>query len=136
MASDEIERLKEIYAAVHRQQREQLARLVAHDMEFEMPQGLPWGGVHHGQDGMAAVAEIHREHVEGEWAEPEEFIEADGDRVVALGRTRGRARKSGATFEVPFAHVWGFTEGSPYRFRGYFDTAPILAALNAPAGDA
>ena len=95
MASHEIERLKEIYAAVHRQQREELARLVAHDMEFEMPEGLPWGGVHHGQDGMAAVAEIHREHVDGEWAEPEEFIEADGERVVALGRTRGRPERAG-----------------------------------------
>ena len=136
MASPEIERLKEIYAAVHRQQREELARLVAHDMEFEMPEGLPWGGVHHGQDGMAAVAEIHDEHIDGEWAEPEEFIEGEDGRIVVLGRTRGRARESGATFEVRFAHVWGLAEGVPSRFRGYFDTAPIKAALNAPAGDA
>jgi ketosteroid isomerase-like protein len=131
MASDEIERLKEIYAVVQRQQREELAGLVAHDMEFEMPEGLPWGGVHHGQDGMAAVAEIHDEHVEGEWAEPEEFFEGDGGRIVVLGRTRGRVRKSGATFDVHFAHVWGMAEGVPYRFRGYFDTAPILDALRA-----
>jgi uncharacterized protein len=133
MASPEIERVKEIYAVILRQEREKLARLVAHDMEFEMPAGLPWGGVHHGQDGMAAVAAIHDDHVEGEWAEPEEFVDGDG-LVIVLGRTRGRVRASGATFEVPFVHVWGLTEGSPSRFRGYFDSAPIIEALNAPAG--
>jgi uncharacterized protein len=134
MASPEIERLKEIYTAIQRQDTENLARLVAHDMEFEMPQGLPWGGVHHGQDGMAAVTEIYRQHVEGAWAEPDEFFEGGG-RVVALGRELGTVRATGASFEVEFAHVWGLAEGVPSRFRGYFDTAPILAALNASAGE-
>jgi ketosteroid isomerase-like protein len=131
MPSAEVERLKAIYTAIQRQDTDELTRSVAHDMEFEMPAGLPWGGVHHGQDGLAAVAEIHQDHVEGEWAEPEEFFEAGG-RVVVIGRTRGRSRATGATFEVPFAHVWGMVEGYPSRFRGYFDTAPITAALNAP----
>ena len=134
MTSPEIERLKEIYTAVQRQDTQQLEFLVAHDMEFEMPDGIPWGGVHHGQDGMATVAEIYAEHIEGGWAEPEEFFEGGG-RIVALGRERGTVRANGATFEVPFAHVWGMTEGAPSRFRGYFDTAPITAALNPPAGE-
>ena len=134
MASPEIERLKELYTVFQRREPEQLARLVAHDMEFEMPEGIPWGGVHHGQDGMAAVAGILTEHIEGEWADPEEFIEADG-RIVVLGRELGTVKATGVSFEVEFAHVWGMAEGVPNRFRGYFDTAPITAALNAPAGD-
>jgi ketosteroid isomerase-like protein len=129
MASPEVERVKELYTAFQRRDKEELARLVAHDMEFDMPEGLPWGGLHHGQDGMAAVLEIYGDHVEGEWAEPEVFIEGDG-RVVVLGRELGTVKATGADFEVAFAHVWGMTEGVPNRFRGYFDTAPITAALN------
>ena len=62
--------------------------------------------------------------------DPDDFLDA-GDRVVVLGRMRGRAKSSGAEFEVEFAHVWALTDGVPSWFRGYFDTGPILAALQA-----
>ena len=134
MASPEIERVKELYTAFQRRDSDELARLVAHDMEFEMPDGVPWGGVHHGQDGMAAVIELYEEHVDGRWADPEVFLEGGG-RIVVLGRELGTVKATGASFEVEFAHVWGMAEGIPNRFRGYFDTAPITAALNAPEGN-
>ena len=54
----------------------------------------PGAGI--GQDGMAAVAEIYGEHVEGEWAEPEEFFESGG-RIVVLGRELGTVRATGAS---------------------------------------
>ena len=75
-----------------------------------------------------AMSEIVDDHVEGTWADHDELFDA-GDRTVVLGRLRGRARSSGVAFEVPFAHVWGLSDGVPSHFRAFFDTAPITDAL-------
>jgi uncharacterized protein len=101
---------------------------LAHDIEWNLPDPLPWGGTHHGHDGVQAFASISQDHVEGRWADPDDFLDA-GDRIVVLGRLRGRARASGQEFEVEFAHVWTMTDGVASRLRAYFDTAPIMVAL-------
>ena len=51
------------------------------------------------------------------------------DRIVVLGRIRGRARETGREFEVLFADIWTASDGVPSRLRSYFDTAPTTAAL-------
>ena len=130
MADAQIEALKRIYAAVQAKDTDELSRSVAHDIEWVLPESVPWGGTHHGNLGVESVAELFQEHVEGYWADPEDFIEA-GDRVVVLGRISGRGRRSGRDFDLPFAHVWSFADGVPSRFHAYFDATPILAALDA-----
>jgi ketosteroid isomerase-like protein len=75
-----------------------------------------------------AFASVSQDHVEGRWADPDDFLDA-GDRMVVLGRMRGRAKATGEDFEVGFAHVWTMTDGVPSRLRAYFDSAPIMAAL-------
>lgn len=128
MPEHEVQALQRIYAAVNRGDTEELAADVAHDIEWNLPDYVPWGGTHHGPDGIHAFAERFRDHVEGNWADPDDFLDAQ-DRVVVLGRLRGRARETGRDFEVGFAHVWTFTDGVASRLRGFYDTAPVLAAL-------
>jgi ketosteroid isomerase-like protein len=130
MAEEDIESLRHIYDAMSGWRIEELRRHVTHDIEWNLPDSVPWGGIHHGQVGLESVAEIFQDHVEGIWADPDDFLDA-GDRAVVLGRVPGRARSSGQDFEVSFAHVWGMTDGVPSSFRAYFDTAPITAALQA-----
>lgn len=128
MADEDVERLRGVYAAISSRDPERLAEAVAHDIEWTLPEGLPWGGTHHGPDGIRALVEIFTDHVEGSWADPDDFLDA-GDRIVVLGRFRGQVRASGEEYEVPFAHVWALSDGVPSSFRGYLDTAPIIAAL-------
>jgi uncharacterized protein len=128
MADEPIDTLKDIYAAIQRHDTERLSEALAHDIEWTLPETVPWGGTHHGHLGVTAVVEIYDEHVDGLWADPDEFIEAD-DEVVVLGRVMGTARTTGEEFEVPFAHVWRLTDGVPSVLRGYYDTAPITTAL-------
>jgi hypothetical protein len=128
MADRPIDTLKDIYAAIQRHDTERLSEALAHDIEWTLPETVPWGGTHHGHLGVTAVVEIYEDHVDGLWAEPDEFIDAD-DEVVVLGRVTGTARTTGEEFEVPFAHVWWLSDGVPSRFRGYYDAAPIIAAL-------
>lgn len=128
MSEEDVKSVRRIYAAMQRRDADELRTALAHDIEWTVPGALPWGGTRHGPDGIDSLLEIFQEHVEGSWADPDDVLDA-GDRVVVLGRARGRARSSGQEFEVPFAHVWGFTHTVPSWFRGYLDTGPILAAL-------
>jgi uncharacterized protein len=129
MPEFEIEALRRIYDALSRWDVDEFAGDVTHDFEMILPETVPWGGTRHGRDGVEAYATIFRDHVEGLWADPDDFIEA-GDLVVVLGRLRGRARATGEEYEVDFAHVWTLSDGMPSRCRSYFDTAPIMAALS------
>jgi uncharacterized protein len=126
--NETIDSLRGIYAAIQRHDAEQLSEALAHDIEWTLPETVPWGGTRHGHLGVTSVVEVFEEHADGLWADPDDFIDA-GDQVVVLGRVSGTARSTGEHFEVPFAHVWTLTDGVPSRFRGYYDTAPIIDAL-------
>jgi ketosteroid isomerase-like protein len=117
-----------IYEAINRGDIDELAADVAHDIEWSVPDFVPWGGTRHGPDGIRAFADLFQDHVEGNWADPDDFLEAE-DRVIVLGRLRGRARATGKGFEVGFAHVWTLSDGVASHLRAFYDTAPVLAAL-------
>ena len=133
MSEQDVESLQRIYYAFSRWDVEEFVGDLAHDIEWRLPDTLPWGGTRHGHDGVQAFAAIFQDHVEGRWADPDDFLDA-GDRMVVLGRMRGPARASGAGFEVEFAHVWTMTDGVASRLRAYLDTAPIMDALGQAGG--
>ena len=132
MAHEDVDALRRIYEAINRGEVDELAADVAHDIEWTLPEPVPWGGTRHGPDGIHAFAAVFGDHVEGTWADPDDFLVTD-DRIVVLGRLRGTARSTGHEFEVEFAHVWTLTDGVASRLRGFYDTAPIVAALEGRA---
>src|SRR3954470_11001401 len=107
---EEIARLRRIYDAFDRGDVDDLVADVAHDMRFNSPENLPWGGSRHGQDGIRTMLEELEAHVEGGWGDPDDILDA-GDRVVVTGRLRGTARATGADFEASFAQVWTLDDG-------------------------
>jgi ketosteroid isomerase-like protein len=129
MPEFEIQALRRIYDALSRWDVAEFAADVTHDFELNLPETVPWGGTRHGRDGVEAFATIFQDHVEGQWADPDDFLEA-GELIVVLGRLRGRGRATGEEFEVYFAHVWTLSDGVPSRCRSYFDTAPIMTTLS------
>jgi ketosteroid isomerase-like protein len=52
-----------------------------------------------------------------------------GDRVVAIGRSRGRGGASGAEVEMPIAFVTEFKNGKAFRLRAYLDPEDALEAV-------
>jgi uncharacterized protein len=130
MARSEIQALQRIYEALSRWDVDQFSKGVTHDFVLSLPETVPWGGKRHGRDGVEAFATIFKDHVEGQWADADEFIDA-GDVIVVLGRLRGRGKDGGGEFEEHFAHIWTLSDGVPSRCRSYFDTAPIMAALGS-----
>jgi uncharacterized protein len=134
VSEHDVESLRRIYSAFSRWDVEELVSDLAHDIEWRLPDTLPWGGTRHGHDGVRAFVSVSNDHVEGRWADPDDFLDA-GDRLIVQGRMRGRAKASGRGYEVDFVHIWTMTDGMASRMRAYFDTAPIMAALGH-GGDA
>ena len=128
MAAEDVQRLREVYEAFDRGDADAFVGLLAHDIEWRVPEVLPWGGARHGHDGVRTYLDLLREHVSGGWGTPEEFLDV-GDRVVVLGRFTGTARASGREFETPFVHVWTSSDGVPTRLVHFVDTAVVLEAL-------
>jgi ketosteroid isomerase-like protein len=58
--------------------------------------------------------------------EPEEFIDAGGDTVVALLTTYARGRGSGVDVVVPVAHVLTFQDGKCTGYVSYHDREQAL----------
>jgi ketosteroid isomerase-like protein len=128
MRDEDLAAVRGVYDAYDRRDVDALLGAVAHDVAWHAPDTLPWGGTRHGMDGVRTYFELLDEHVEDGWGDPDEYLDA-GDRVVVLGRLRGRARQTGREFEARFAHVWDFEDGVAVTFESIVDSAPVLAAL-------
>jgi ketosteroid isomerase-like protein len=60
--------------------------------------------------------------------EAEEFIDAGND-VVVVARLSGRARRTGAEFDVPSLQVWSLHDGKVSKLRYLVDTAQVIRAI-------
>ena len=128
MSEHEVRALRGAYDAFGRGDEAAFLEALAHDVEWRVPDVLPWGGVRHGHEGVRSFFAILEEHVEGGWGTPEEFLDM-GERVVVLGRFSGTVRANRVEFETRFAHVWTIRDGFLSGFDNYLDTATVVAAL-------
>lgn len=99
------------------------------DVELVETPLLPWGGVHAGAAGVRQYLGARGALVDARF-EGERLVPA-GDRVVAIGRSRGTVRSGGAAFDVPAVHVWTLRDGRVLRVEAYVDTPAMLAALGS-----
>jgi ketosteroid isomerase-like protein len=99
------------------------------DPELEVVQTplLPWGGTYRGTDGAREFFSRLAAEVDAT-PQPESYISA-GDDVVAVGRLKGRAKRSGKPIDLAITHVWTVRDGRIVRFAAYIDTPAILEAL-------
>jgi hypothetical protein len=123
----DLEKVQEIYGAYERRDLVSVFQLLAKDVEFIQSTELPWGGHYIGHDGVKQFLAVLREHVNSRVI-LERLIDA-GDRVVAVGRTVGKACATQLEFDVPVVHVWTLQDGQVARFEAYIDNATMLAAL-------
>ncbi len=121
--------VRRAYEAFARRDMPTVLEIFAPDVELTQSDEIPWGGTHHGLDGVAtffgkltgAVASV---------VTIERLIDA-GDTVVAIGRTAGTVNASGVPFDVPVAHVWTIRDGRAVRVQFDIDNPTMLAALGA-----
>jgi ketosteroid isomerase-like protein len=98
--------------------------------DFEWYPGLVMafdGGGYRGREGVERFAVDTRENWEELQIIAEEFRDL-GDRVLVLGRMKGRGKGSGVPVDQPFATVLDFRGDRIWRFRGHLDRAEGLRA--------
>jgi ketosteroid isomerase-like protein len=83
-------------------------------------------------EGIEGAREFMAEWLEAwdDWEiEPEEILDAGGDRVVVIMRQRGRAKATGVATEMHFAQVWTLKDGRQVRMQMYASPAEALEAV-------
>jgi ketosteroid isomerase-like protein len=109
------------------------AELGTPDFEWypAITRALDGGDGYRGREGVEEYATDIRENWEELEALPEEFRDL-GDRVLVLGRLKGRGKGSGAPVDTPYTGIFDFRGERIWRYRVYLDSAEGLRAAGLP----
>jgi uncharacterized protein len=92
------------------------------------PAGIPFAGVHEGQDGIKAFIETFGANAKVTRFEPKEFL-ADKRKVVYLGYEEATAVPTGKSWKAHWTHSFTVERGKIVLVDETLDTAPVLAAF-------
>ena len=132
MSAEENKRIvRSIFEAFGRGDVPGVLEQVAADVTWKAPgpSAVPYFGDRRGHAGATEFFVQLGTHVDFEQFEPGAFI-AEGDRVVVLGRERGRVKGTGKTFDNEWALVFTFDGGQVTGFQCYENTAAIAEAFS------
>ena len=133
MGTESADLVRSLYEAFARGDVPAVLGAMAEDIEWHEAEGMPYGGVHHGPNGVAqGVFGPLLQDIPDFTVTPEEII-ASGDRVAVVGRYRGTGAASGERLDMPVVHVWDVADGKIARFRQFADTGKFLEVVPAPA---
>ena len=119
-----IQTVKDFFAAIGRGDREALLALVADDIEWIIPgEDWPLAGTRHGHAGLADLLETASKSMETS-TEPREFV-AQGDRVFVVGFARGKIKATNKTFEDDWIFAITVRDGRLTNIREYIDTQAL-----------
>jgi ketosteroid isomerase-like protein len=129
---ENVQVVKEFFAAIGRGDKERLLALVAEDIEWIIPgEDWPLAGTRHGRAGLADLLETASRSIETS-TEPREFV-AQGDRVLVLGFARGKIKATNKTFEDHFVFAITVRDGKLQNIREYIDTQALARAAQKDA---
>ena len=127
MARDKVDVAKRVVDAYNRRDVDGLfAELATPDFEYYpgIVRALDGGG-YRGREGVEKFAVDTRENWEDLQSHPEEFRDL-GDRVLVLGRMKGRGKGSGVPVDSPYVTILDFRGDRIWRSRVYLDRAEGL----------
>jgi len=101
--------------------------LLAHDLQYDITEGFPNGGVYRGIDTVVNDFFKFLADFDEFYAKGDEYFES-GDHVIVLGRYFGVTKK-GRRAQARFAHFWTIRDGKVARLQQTADTLLIAQAL-------
>jgi hypothetical protein len=132
-AQENVQTVKDFFAAIGRRDKQRLLALVAEDIEWIIPgEDWPLAGTHRGHAGLENLLQKANETVETSFPEPPEFI-AQGDRVLVIGFATGRIKATNRTFEDHWVFVITVRNGKLMNIREYIDTQALARASEMAA---
>src|SRR5450631_1689293 len=130
---ENVQIVKDFFAAMGGGYKQGLLALVAEDIEWIIPgEDWPLAGTHRGHAGLADVLQKASEEVEMTYPVPPEFV-AQGDRVMVVGVATGKIKAT----NKPFKDHWVFDitvrNGKLTKIREYLDTQALARASQMDA---
>jgi uncharacterized protein len=125
-----VRRLQEQYRAILRGDFAFVSDSMADDIDMEMigPPNLPLVGHWHGRQEVAEAVRNNFAQLENQ--DPEVLaVVAQGDIVVLFARETGVYRPTGKRYAIHWVQLFTFANGKISRFRGIYDTASMLDAM-------
>ena len=128
-----VQLVKNFFAAIGSGDKQQVLALVAEDVEWIVPgEDWPSAGTHRGHAGLADVLQKASEKVETSFPEPPEFM-AQGDRVLVVGFATGKIKATNKTFEDHWVFAITVRNGKVTMIREYIDTQALARASEMDA---
>ena len=130
-----IQTVKDFFAAIGRGDKEGLLALTSEDIEWIVPgKDWPLAGTRHGHAGLADLLETASRSIEMS-TEPREFL-AQGDQVIVIGFAKGTIKATSRAFEDHFVFAITVRDGKVAYIREYVDTQALARAseiISSPA---
>jgi ketosteroid isomerase-like protein len=130
MPRDKVDIAKRVVDAYNRRDVDGLfAELATPDFEWcpAITKALDGGGAYRGREGVEKFAADTRENWEELQNVAAEYRDLS-DRVLVLGRLKGRGKVSGAPIDQPYVGIFDFRGDRVCRYRVYLDHAEGLRA--------
>jgi ketosteroid isomerase-like protein len=134
MSQENVERLRQIYAAINDGDDEPLLDFLHPDFVYRTREELPGGGSYSAADLLSRLAEL-REIFRATRFDPEEFINCDKG-VVVLVRGTGTGRVGGVPIDEHLFHVWKIEDAKARALCTYSNRAEALEAVGLSEQDA
>jgi|SRR4051812_25938761 ketosteroid isomerase-like protein len=130
---ENVEIVKDFFAAIGSGDKQRLLALVAEDIEWIIPgEDWPLAGTHRGHAGVAEVRQKASEEIETTYPKPPEFV-AQGDRVLVVGVANGKIKSTNKTFVDHWVFDITIKNGKLTKVREYVDTQALTRASEADA---
>ena len=124
---DNVQTVKDFFAAIGRGDKEGLVALVAEDIEWIIPgEDWPLAGTRHGHAGLADLLETASRSIETS-TETQEFV-AQGDRVFVVGVATGKIKATNKPFKDDWVFAITVRNGKVTKILEYVDTQALARA--------
>jgi ketosteroid isomerase-like protein len=130
---ENVQVVKDFFAAMASSDKERLLALVAEDIEWIIPgKDWPLAGTHRGHAGLKATVKKASEEIEMTYPKPPEFVR-QGDRVLVIGVAVGKIKATSKSFEDHWVFDITLQNGKLKSIREYIDTQALARASDPTA---
>jgi hypothetical protein len=133
MSNNQVQIVKDFFAAIGSGDKRGLLALVAKDFEWIIPgEDWPLAGTYHGHAGLADL--LQKSEMLETSTKPLEFI-SQGDRVLVIGFAKGKIIATNKTFEDNWVFAITVQHGKLTNIREYIDTQALARASEMSLGN-
>ena len=131
---ENVQTVKDFFAAMGDSDRERLLALTADDIEWIIPgKDWPLAGTHRGHGGLADLLQKASEGMETSTMEFHEYV-AQGDRVLVVGFAEGKIKATDRAWKDDWVFAITIRDGKVKNIREYVDTQALAQASDKDAG--